>query len=84
MRRRRAIAKPSIQNQPPIRRTMGGYRKTMRYPQCYGNPYTKSEIQIFHAQRILLDEFAARFNHIAHQFGEQIIRFNHVIHTHLQ
>lgn len=23
----------------PTRKTMGGYRKTMGYPQCYGDPY---------------------------------------------
>ena len=32
-----------------------------------------SHIQIRHAQRIVLDELAARLDHVAHQFHENVV-----------
>jgi hypothetical protein len=56
----------------------------MRATQFYVLPYNCSEIEVFDIQRVLLDEFAARLNDIAHQFGEQIIRFGHIRYFDLQ
>lgn len=42
------------------------------------------EVEIFDVKRVLLDEFAAWFNHIAHQFSEQIIGFGHIRNFDLQ
>lgn len=46
--------------------------------------YSVSEIQMLNAQRIRLNEFAARLNHISHQFGEDVVSFRQVIHLYLQ
>lgn len=43
-----------------------------------------SKIQILHAQRVLLDELAARLDHVAHQLGEEIVRLGHILHADLQ
>jgi hypothetical protein len=50
-RRDEDTATPSrrLKTNRPIRRTMGGYRKTMGYPQCYGDPYKTLEIQVLDA-----------------------------------
>mgnify|MGYP007000129811 CR=1 len=49
-----------------------------------GRRDTQIKNQVFHVQRIILDKFASRFNHIAHEFGEQIIGLSHIINLHLQ
>lgn len=59
-------------------------REFMRCAKCYARTYTALKVQILNAQRVLLDEFPARFDHIAHQLGEQVIRLDHVIHAYLQ
>ena len=42
------------------------------------------EIQIFHAQCIVLDELAPWFDDIAHQLGKEIIGFGDIFNFHLQ
>jgi hypothetical protein len=41
-------------------------------------------IQIPHIQRVLLDEFAARFDLVAHQHTEEFVGTAHVFHANLQ
>ena len=51
----------------------------MRAAKKYALTYNLLKIQILHIQRVLLDELSSWFNNITHQFGEEIIRFCHVI-----
>ena len=50
-----------------------GARDTARLSKC------RSGVQILDVQRVLLDEFAPRFDHIAHQLGEQILGLGDVL-----
>ena len=42
------------------------------------------EVEVFNAQRVLLNELTARLNDVAHQLGEKVIGLGHVIDFHLQ
>ena len=39
---------------------------------------------MLHIQRVLLDELAARFHHVAHQLGKDVIGLGQIIDLHLQ
>ncbi len=43
-----------------------------------------SEIQILDAQRVFLNEGPPRFDHIAHQFGKDVVRLGQIIDLDLQ
>src|SRR5947209_1908601 len=43
-----------------------------------------SHIQIRHAQRVLLNELAPGFNHVAHQLDEDVVGVVHLADFHLQ
>ena len=58
--------------------------KSMEGVQRYDHTYKLSEIQVLDAQGVFLDELSARFHNIAHQLGEQVVRFDNIIHLHLQ
>ena len=47
-------------------------------------PQHPSHIQICHAQRVLLDEFAARLDLVAHQPREHVVGVVGIIDPHLQ
>jgi hypothetical protein len=42
------------------------------------------EVQMFDAERVLLDEFAARFHHIAHQLGKDVVGVSEIFDFYLQ
>ncbi len=44
----------------------------------------RSDVEIADAQRVLLDEFAARLDHVAHQRREDLIGRDRVLDAHLQ
>ena len=52
--------------------------------QSYARPYTASEIQMFDAQRVLLNEFTPGFHHIAHQLGKDVIGLGQIFNLYLQ
>jgi len=45
---------------------------------------TKLHVQIFDAQRVFLDERAARFDHVAHRGGENLVGADRVFDLHLE
>ncbi|MPL85446.1 hypothetical protein SDC9_31414 [bioreactor metagenome] len=47
-------------------------------------PDRDSEVEVLDVQRVLLDELAARFDHVAHQLGEDVVGLGHVVDLHLQ
>jgi hypothetical protein len=48
-----------------------------------GSSRQRLDIQIRHLQRVLLDEFAARLNRIAHQRGENVVGGHRILDAHL-
>src|SRR6478752_7107416 len=58
-------------------------------PRCRGGLPKKSlipdsNVEIGHAQGIVLDELAARFDDVAHELHEQVVRIRHVLDLYLQ
>ena len=51
---------------------------------CNYDSVNRSEIKVFHIERVLLDKLSARFNHVAHKFGKEIISLRHIVNLDLQ
>ena len=47
-------------------------------------PALEESLEVLDAERVLLDELAARLDHVAHQLGEEIVRLGHILHADLQ
>lgn len=65
-------------------RLMGKLCRLLGRMQVFARPYKGLEVQILHAERVLLDEFAARFHDVTHQLSKQIIGIRHILDPHLQ
>src|SRR4051794_2551463 len=61
-----------------------GENATARRIQQNPRAVPHSHIQIRHVQRVLLDELAPWFNHVAHQLDEDVVGVVHLADLHLQ